>query len=178
MPTIPQRYIPKNLKPKDKKKLRKELKKSRRKYKKGSYYTRKKIKSFKSRPSRHILNAQKLYNIKNMKSIRNLERVTKCSRRGLKKIFKKGLGAYYSSGSRPNQTAHSWAYARLASSITGGKSSAVDFNIIKNECRKNSKAYKLAKRSLKKYKKGRRKVKKIQIGGRRKHAHQLLKSLF
>ena len=41
----------------------------------------------------------------------------------------------------------------------------MDFNIIKNECHKNSKVYKLAKGSLKKYKKGRRRVKNIQIGG-------------
>ena len=41
--------------------------------------------------------------------------------------MKKGQGAYYSSGSRPNQSAHSWGYARLASAITGGKSAAVDF---------------------------------------------------
>ena len=45
-------------------------------------------------------------------------------------IVKKGQGAYYSSGSRPNQTGHSWGRARLASSITGGKASAVDYKIL------------------------------------------------
>jgi len=38
----------------------------------------------------------------------------------LQKIVNKGMGAYYSSGSRPNQTPASWGIARLASAITGG----------------------------------------------------------
>jgi len=41
-------------------------------------------------------------------------------RKGVKQIVKKGKGAYYSSGSRPNQIPHSWGYTRLASAITGG----------------------------------------------------------
>ena len=49
--------------------------------------------------------------------------------KALKHITKKGRGAYYSSGSRPNQTAQSWARARLASALTGGNASAVDYYI-------------------------------------------------
>ena len=45
-------------------------------------------------------------------------------------IVKKGEGAYYSSGSRPNQTAKSWGLARLASSLTAGKAAAIDYDII------------------------------------------------
>ena len=41
----------------------------------------------------------------------------------------KGKGAYYSSGSRPNQTAHSWAYGRLASVILGGPARKIDKSI-------------------------------------------------
>ena len=63
-----------------------------------------------------------------------------------KTIVKKGQGAYYSSGSRPNQTAHSWG-ARLASAVTGGKSSQIDYHILEKYCKKNSKALRLAKRS-------------------------------
>jgi len=48
------------------------------------------------------------------------------TRTGQEKIKDKGKGAYYSSGSRPNQTAHSWAYARLASVILGGPSRKID----------------------------------------------------
>ena len=170
MNIVPKRYIPKYLNKKDKKKQKKELTKSRKKYKKGQFYTRKKVRSFKSKPSRHILKAQKIYKIKNIKPTRKLAKATKCSLSGLKKMFQKGQGAYFSSGSRPNQTAHSWGYARMASAITGGKASGVDYYLIKKECNKKGKAYKLAKKSLKKYKKGRRKVSKIKIGGRRKNA--------
>jgi len=48
---------------------------------------------------------------------------------GQNKILDKGKGAYYSSGSRPNQTAESWAYARLASVIMGGGARKVDKKI-------------------------------------------------
>ena len=41
------------------------------------------------------------------------------TRAGIAKILDKGRGAYYSSGSRPNQTAESWARARLAAVIMG-----------------------------------------------------------
>ena len=87
--------------------------------------------------------------------------------KGLKKMFKKGQGAYFSSGSRPNQTGHSWGYARLASAITGGKASAVDYKILEENCKKNSKALKLAKKAYKKYHKGRKRVKQVKIGGQK-----------
>ena len=45
---------------------------------------------------------------------------------GVDKILGKGRAAYYTSGSRPNQTNHSWAYARLASVILGGPARKVD----------------------------------------------------
>ena len=51
------------------------------------------------------------------------------SNKGQNLILKKGRGAYYSSGSRPNQTSSSWAYARLASVIMGGPARKVDKNI-------------------------------------------------
>ncbi len=50
---------------------------------------------------------------------------------GQKKVMDKGKGAYYSSGSRPNQTAHSWAYGRLASVILGGPARKIDKDIWK-----------------------------------------------
>ena len=40
------------------------------------------------------------------------------------------MGAYYSSGSRPNQNAHSWAYARLASTLMKSKAYRVDKHIL------------------------------------------------
>ena len=44
MAIVPLRYIPKSLPKKSRKKQIKELKKSRKSYKKGKYYTRKKVK--------------------------------------------------------------------------------------------------------------------------------------
>lgn len=165
--SVPKRYVPKQLSKKDKKKQAKELKRSRKNYKKGKYYTRKKMKSFKSKVSPHIIKARKMYKVDKIRPTRKLAKASKCKLKGLKRMFKKGQGAYFSSGSRPNQTGHSWGYARMASAITGGKASAVDFKIIEENCSKNSRAYKLAKKALKKYKRGMRRVKQVQIGGQR-----------
>ena len=48
---------------------------------------------------------------------------------GQKQIIDKGKGAYYSSGSRPNQTPTSWGLARLASVILNGPSRRIDKKI-------------------------------------------------
>jgi len=161
--SIALKYVPKRLSKKDKKQQASELKKSRKAYKKKRYYTRKKVKSYNSKKSKHIVKAEKMYNITNVKPSQSLSRKTGCSVNALKKIVKKGQGAYFSSGSRPNQTGHSWGYARLASAITGGKSAAVDFKILESGCSKSSKALKLAKQSKKKHGYGTRKVAKTKI---------------
>ena len=158
---VPLKYLPKRLTKKDKKKQLKQIKKSRSDYKKGKYFTRKKVKSFKSKKSQHIINAEKIFNVKNVKPTKELAKKTGCSIEALNKIVKKGQGAYYSSGSRPNQTGHSWGYARMASAITGGKAAAVDYKILKEGCGKNSKTMKLANKSRKKHNFGTRKVPKI-----------------
>jgi hypothetical protein len=157
------RYLPKSLSKKDKKKQYNMLQKSRRFYKKNKYYTRKKLKSFHSKPSQHIINARKIYKIDKIKPSNKLSKATNCSINTLKKIVNKGEGAYYSSGSRPNQTPQSWGYARLASAITGGKASAVDYSLLESGCKSNSKALKLAKQAKKKYGKGTRRVPKTKI---------------
>lgn len=146
---IPQRYIPKSLKQKDKLKQKKNLKKSRKLYKKGVYFSRPKVDSFKSKESPHIKKMKKMYNIENIE-IPELAKKTKCSEDALNKIIKKGQGAYFSSGSRPNQTAHSWGMARLASSLTGGNASVIDYNELAEGCDSNSKPLILAKKQCKK----------------------------
>ena len=157
---VPVRYLPKSLSNKDRKKQSRMLLKSRKQYKKHKYYTRKKVASFKSQKSKHILKAQKLYGIKNMTVNKQLASKTGCKLSALKQIVKKGEGAYYSSGSRPNQTPQSWGLARLASAITAGKAAAVDYNIIEKGCKHNKKAFLLANKSRKKYKYGHSKTKK------------------
>ena len=160
---VPRRYIPTKLTRSDKKRQREMLKKSRRQYKKGKYYTRKRIKSFKSKPSNHVTNAKRLYKVNKLKPSRSLAIKTGCSIQSLREIVKKGEGAYFSSGSRPNQTAQSWGYARLASSVTGGKSAAIDYNILVNGCKKTSKALRLAKKSRKKHGYGNRKTIRVKL---------------
>jgi hypothetical protein len=41
------------------------------------------------------------------------------SKNTLEKVYKRGLGAYYSSGSRPGVSAHGWAAGRVRSFATG-----------------------------------------------------------
>lgn len=159
----PKKYIPKSLSKKERKKQKKEIEKSKKQYKKGKYYTRKQMKSYKHKTSPHIIKAKKLYKIDSIKPNKKLAEKTGCSVNALKKIVDKGEGAYYSSGSRPNQTAQSWGYARLASAITGGKSASIDFHIIKDGCKKTKKAYKLALKAKEKHGKGTRKVAKTKV---------------
>jgi hypothetical protein len=160
---VPRRYVPNKLTRTDKKRQREMLKKSRRQYKEGKYYTRKRIKSFKSKPSNHVTNAKRLYKVNKLKPSRTLAIKTGCSLQSLREIVKKGEGAYFSSGSRPNQTAQSWGYARLASSVTGGKSAAIDYNILEKGCKKTSKALRLAKKSRKKHGYGNRKTVRVKL---------------
>lgn len=145
---IPKRYIPNSLSKSDKKKQHKEINKSRKLYQKGVYWSRPKMRSFHNKTSKHILKAQKIYDIQSIVPSAELARKTGCNRSALKQIIKKGEGAYYSSGSRPNQTAQSWAIARLASAITAGKAAKVDFHILQKGCTTNSRALKMAKTVL------------------------------
>ena len=143
------RYLPKRLTKKDKKKQLRELLKSRRLYKKSVYYTRKKVPSFKSQKSRHIIKAERMYHVNKIGATNELSRATGCKKSTLAKIINKGAGAYFSSGSRPNQTAQSWGVARLASAITSGKAAAIDYHILEKGCKPNSKALRLAKTAKK-----------------------------
>ena len=157
------RYLPKKLTKKDKIRQSRMLTKSIRLYKKGKYYTRKPVKSFTSKKSNHILNAQKIYKVTKIGATPELSKATGCSKQSLAKIINKGQGAYFSSGSRPNQTPQSWGIARLASSITAGKAAAIDYNILEKGCKKGSKALTLAKKAKRKYGRGTRRVPKVKI---------------
>jgi hypothetical protein len=155
------RYLPKRLTKKDNKQQLKELNKSRRLYPKHIYHTRAHVRSFASQPSRHVSRARAVYHVEHITPSRALSLATGCSQKALAKIVNKGAGAYYSSGSRPNQTAQSWGIARLASAVTGGKAAAVDYNILENGCKQTSKALLFAKQARKKYGHGTRRVPKV-----------------
>lgn len=148
---VPYRYLPNSITKKDKERYSREIRKSRKLYKRGIYYKRKQIKSYKNRKSDHVSRAKRMYNIDSIKPSRELARKTGCSLKALKEIDRKGRGAMFASGSRPNQTASSWSIARVASAITGGKSAAVDYHILEKGCKPSSKALRLAKKSRRKH---------------------------
>ena len=160
---FPIRYITKNITRKDKKKQLNLIIKSKKLYKNNKYYTRNHISSYKNIKSNHITNARKIYNIQNIAPNKELSLKTGCKISALTQIVKKGEGAYYSSGSRPNQTPQSWGFARLASSLTSGKSAAVDYNIIKNGCNHNKKAFILANKSRRQYKHGQSRTRRVSV---------------
>lgn len=142
---LPWRYVPRQLSKNDVKQQIRMLETSRRMYKShNKFRTRKTLKSFTSRPSSHIKNAQRMYDVDAVRPSAELAQKTGCSITALNQIVRKGKGAYFSSGSRPNQTPQSWGYARLASAITGQKASIVDYDILKQGCHRHSRALKTA----------------------------------
>ena len=60
------------------------------------------------------MKAMKNYGVNEIAPTQTMAKQTGCTKEALAKIVNKGMGAYYSSGSRPNQTAQSWGFARLA----------------------------------------------------------------
>lgn len=112
------KYLPSSLSKNDKKKQLKSI---------LNKTNRPKISSYKSKRSQWVVKFEKKYktSIIDQQFINN----NILKKQGIKEILDKGMAAYYSSGSRPNQTKESWAFARLASVIMGGKARNVDINI-------------------------------------------------
>ena len=55
----------------------------------------------------------------------------------LRKVYKRGLGAYYSSGSRAGVSAHQWAAGRVRSFVTGrGGARKADADLIRGKRRR------------------------------------------
>jgi hypothetical protein len=161
---VPVRYIPKVLSGPDSRTVKREIALSRRMYRRGIYHTRRNVKTFRSKKSSHVIRAKRVYGIDRVVPSRLLANKTGCSIQSLSKIERKGQGAYFSSGSRPNQTAHSWGRARLASAVTGGKSAAVDFSILDQGCNHaTSKAYKMALTAVKKYGHGQGHTRRVRL---------------
>jgi hypothetical protein len=123
---IPKRYSS-GLSKRDKQKQLKSIKKAKRSYKKGKYVSRPKLKSFKSKKSSWTQKFHKLH--PNAKTMKQISDATGIPKGALSAVKKKGMGAYYSSGSRPNQTAESWGLARMYSYILGGPTRRIDKHI-------------------------------------------------
>ena len=130
---FPKKYY-QGLSKKDKEAQIKELKKSQALYKKGIYIGRTQKTSFKSKKSAHVVEFEEKYGI----SINDKKAVFKATGvppKAQDEIISKGMGAFYSSGSRPNQSAQSWALARLASVILKHGAYKVDRHIlVKYDC--------------------------------------------
>ena len=143
---VPLRYVPRTLSRKDRRKQIAMLKRSRRLYKRGEFYGRTtKLKSYPHTVSKHVVAARRMYHVDRIVPSTALAAATGYSVGALQKIVNKGEGAFYSSGSRPNQSPQSWGYARLASAITGGKAAGVDYAILENGCKSTSRALRLAR---------------------------------
>jgi hypothetical protein len=83
--------------------------------------------SVKNKRSKHTIAFEKKYGTKITDKKFIHENII--TNKGQDLIIEKGKGAYYSSGSRPNQTPSSWALARLASVIMNGPARKVDKKI-------------------------------------------------
>lgn len=125
------KYVPSTLTKKDKEKQIKSIKEQK---------DRPKLKSFESKRSPWVSKFQEKYSF----PITDKVKINKSllSTKGINEILKKGQAAYYTSGSRPNQTKESWAFARLASVLLFGPAARIDANILlkygKNEIKKEA----------------------------------------
>tara|TARA_B100001057_G_C22712795_1_gene896491 strand:+ start:583 stop:1014 length:432 start_codon:yes stop_codon:yes gene_type:complete len=123
---FPKQYTSK-LSRKDKQKQLTALKKLRNAYSKGKYLDRPKLKSYKKKESGWTAKFHKLY--PKAKTLKQISKAVKIPVKALKEVIKKGRGAYYSSGSRPNQTSTSWGKARMYAYILGSPTRSVDHHI-------------------------------------------------
>jgi hypothetical protein len=115
---LPKKYVPKSLSEEDRKKQIKSIKEGK---------PRPKVESFKSKRSSNVKKFEEKYKTK----ISDFSFINKniIKKKGIDEIIAKGKAAYFSSGSRPNQTPTSWALARLASVIMNGPARKVDMKI-------------------------------------------------
>lgn len=129
------KYVPDSLSEKDKKKQKKQLEKSTSDYKKGKLTSREKLKSFQSRPSSFVQQVKEKTGLpinidKLADKFSRTDKRKKELKKGMEEVIMKGKGAYFSAGSRPNQTPMSWGKARLASVLVGGASRKIDKKIV------------------------------------------------
>tara|TARA_B100001094_G_scaffold115343_1_gene111297 strand:- start:21842 stop:23206 length:1365 start_codon:yes stop_codon:yes gene_type:complete len=124
---LPKHYTAR-LSKKDKQRQIKNIHKSSKAYKKGNYIRRPKLNSYQNKKSSWVTKFEKKYG-KNIKTYKEIGKATGIPIKALQEVVKKGKGAYYSSGSRPNQTPESWGKARMYSYIMGGPTRKVDQHI-------------------------------------------------
>ena len=127
MNNLPPNYL-KDLTPQQKVLQAKLIRKSQQEYKQtGLVKDRPKVSQRKPPRSGHAEEFQRKYGfpVTNRRKIKETFPDTDASQ-----IVAKGLAAYSSSGSRPNVSTHAWAYARLASFLTGGPAYKIDKDLV------------------------------------------------
>lgn len=112
---LPRRYAPRSLSPRDRRAQLRSI---------AEGTDRPKLRSFTSRRSRWVRRFEAAH-ARKITDVRWIARHL-LAREGIEGVLRKGMAAYYTSGSRPNQTKESWAYARLASVLMGGPARRVD----------------------------------------------------
>lgn len=125
---IPKKYT-RGLSKRDKQRQLKNIKTAKKAYKQNKYIDRPKLKSYKNKTSSWTTKFKKRYGP--ITKLKDIAEATGIPKRALMAVLKKGRGAYYSSGSRPNQTAESWGRARMYSYIMGGPTRKYDRDITK-----------------------------------------------
>ena len=69
-----------------------------------------------------------------MPSFKGIPGADRFSQSKLMQVYRRGLGAYYSSGSRPKVSANAWAMGRVKSFVTGrGGARKADADLLKGK---------------------------------------------
>ena len=81
-----------------------------------------------------------------MSRFASISGASRYSKTTLNKVYKRGLGAYYSSGSRPKTSAHAWAMGRVKSFVSGkGGARKADSDLLRGGAKKKKPATKKKK---------------------------------
>ena len=81
-----------------------------------------------------------------MSRFASISGASRYSKTTLNKVYKRGLGAYYSSGSRPKVSAHQWAMGRGKSFVSGkGGARKADSDLLRGGKKKKKPATKKKK---------------------------------
>ena len=81
-----------------------------------------------------------------MSRFASISGASRYSKSTLNKVYKRGLGAYYSSGSRPKTSAHAWAMGRVKSFVSGkGGARKADSDLLRGGAKKKKPAAKKKK---------------------------------
>ena len=110
MENIPIRYLPFGLSNTDTAKQKTMLRKSKKLYRTRKFYTRKHLSSYHNKPSRHLANARRLYDVEKVSPNQNLAKATGCKISALQQIVSKGEGSRKTYGYGHGRTRHRRIY--------------------------------------------------------------------